>query len=87
VTARGLLMHEARLAPDASAGHVVSRYALCAPTEWNFHPLGPLPRWLEGAAAGSAAEARSLLLRAAGALDPCVECRVVIVDGQSAPAC
>lgn len=78
VTARGLLMHEVHLAPDGRGGRVASRYAACAPTEWNFHPQGLLPRWLEGAAAGSADEARRLLLRAAEALDPCVECRVEV---------
>jgi uptake hydrogenase large subunit len=71
VTARGLLLHEVALAD----GKVVS-YAVCAPTEWNFHPAGSLPRWLEGMQAGTPDAARSLVQRAADALDPCVECHV-----------
>jgi hypothetical protein len=76
VTARGLLLHEVAL-----AGGKVVRYAVCAPTEWNFHPAGSLPRWLEGMQAGNADAAGLLVQRAAAALDPCVECRVELAAG------
>ena len=72
-TARGLLMHEIVL-----DGDTVAEYFIVAPTEWNFHPQGPLAGWLgttdaraEGcASAGSRAvreaRARWSRLRAAG---------------------
>ncbi len=43
-TARGLLLHRAVRA----AGGVVAEYQIVAPTEWNFHPAGPLVQGLEG---------------------------------------
>jgi hypothetical protein len=67
-TARGLLMHEIVL-----DGDTVADYFIVAPTEWNFHPQGPLAGWLlgrEGQRSRGAAQPGVALAR--GALDPCV---------------
>lgn len=74
--ARGLLAHRVEL-----EGGRVKRYQILAPTEWNFHPDGPLARGLRGAPATADLERRAALL--ASALDACVECRVT-VDGAHA---
>lgn len=70
--ARGLLAHRVELENGR-----VTRYQILAPTEWNFHPDGPLTRGLTGA------EATPDLLRNANllvhALDPCVACTVTMV--------
>ncbi|MBI5899092.1 MAG: nickel-dependent hydrogenase large subunit [Rhodocyclales bacterium] len=66
-TARGLLMHEIVL-----DGDTVADYFIVAPTEWNFHPRGPLPRWLLGRDASDREALRSLVARCVAALDPCV---------------
>lgn len=66
--ARGLLTHAVELEDGR-----VRRYAIVAPTEWNFHPAGPLYRELEGRPARNAGEARRALEFAAATLDPCVE--------------
>jgi Ni,Fe-hydrogenase I large subunit len=72
-TARGLLLHRARIADGR-----VAAYQIVAPTEWNFHPRGALVRGLEGAPA----EDEAALVRDARlvvqALDPCVACRVEV---------
>ncbi|WP_142848338.1 nickel-dependent hydrogenase large subunit [Telmatospirillum sp. J64-1] len=68
-SARGLLAHRVAL----EDGHVAD-WRILAPTEWNFHPDGPLVRGLTGAWAGEDAEWRARLLIAA--LDPCVSCEV-----------
>ena len=70
-TARGLLLHIVRLV----AGRVAD-YRILAPTEWNFHPLGPLAASLAAmpADAGLAQRAR----RVVASLDPCVACQVEI---------
>ncbi len=65
--ARGLLMHEISLDGDR-----VADYLIVAPTEWNFHPRGPLPRWLLGHDASDREALRSLVARCVAALDPCV---------------
>jgi uptake hydrogenase large subunit len=72
-TARGSLLHRARL-----HGGVVSDYVIVAPTEWNFHPQGPIRAWLEGRAVAGPAAAREWLHRAAEALDPCVVCQLLV---------
>lgn len=65
--ARGRLAHRVKVEGDR-----VSRYQILAPTEWNFHPRGPLWRGLVGRPAGNA----DVLQRQVGflvvALDPCV---------------
>lgn len=66
-TARGLLMHEIVL-----DGERIADYFIVAPTEWNFHPQGPLVRWLIGRAVGDRDAAQSFAARAVAALDPCV---------------
>lgn len=67
--ARGLLVHAVEL-----SNGTVSRYQILAPTEWNFHPQGPLVRGLNGAPATPDLTRRARLL--ALALDPCVACQV-----------
>ncbi|WP_448189984.1 nickel-dependent hydrogenase large subunit [Azospirillum sp. sgz301742] len=64
-TARGQLAHWVRLEDGR-----VADYRTVAPTEWNFHPDGPLARGLTGAPAGADLQERAGLLVAA--LDPCV---------------
>lgn len=66
-TARGLLMHEIVL-----DGDTVADYFIVAPTEWNFHPRGPLPGWLLGRDAIDREALRGLVARCVAALDPCV---------------
>jgi hypothetical protein len=70
--ARGLLAHRVELREG-----VLSAYRILAPTEWNFHPEGPLARGLEGAPAGEGLEWRAGLL--AAALDPCVPHRIEVI--------
>lgn len=69
--ARGLLAHRVEIEEG-----VVSRYQILAPTEWNFHPAGPLHASLMGAPAGTDPEWRARLLVAA--LDPCVACTIEV---------
>lgn len=66
-TARGLLMHELVL-----VGERVADYRIVAPTEWNFHPQGPLSGWLIGRPCADVAELRRFAAQAVAALDPCV---------------
>lgn len=66
-TARGLLMHEIAL-----DGERIADYFIVAPTEWNFHPQGPLAGWLIGRNAADRAAANCFAARAVAALDPCV---------------
>jgi hypothetical protein len=66
-TARGLLMHEIVL-----DGERIADYFIVAPTEWNFHPQGPLAGWLLGRDAGDRAALEGVAARAVAALDPCV---------------
>lgn len=69
--ARGLLAHRIEL----EDGRVKS-YRILAPTEWNFHPAGPLAAGLMGAAAEGDLERRARLL--VHALDPCVASSVTV---------
>lgn len=73
-TSRGQLAHLVQL----KDGRVV-RWRTVAPTEWNFHPQGPLAEGLTGSAA-EGAEARAAWMVAA--LDPCVACDVRWLDGE-----
>lgn len=66
-TARGLLMHEIAL-----DGERIADYCIVAPTEWNFHPHGPLAGWLMGCDASDRAAVQGFAARAVAALDPCV---------------
>ncbi|MDR3435183.1 nickel-dependent hydrogenase large subunit [Telmatospirillum sp.] len=67
--ARGRLVHRVEL----DAGKVM-RYQILAPTEWNFHPNGPLVQGLLGHPAGVDPVSRAGML--VTALDPCVAFRV-----------
>lgn len=67
-TARGTLIHRVQL---GEGGAEVADYLVVAPTEWNFHPDGPLARALRGRACDRD-EAVGLAQRFALALDPCV---------------
>jgi hypothetical protein len=74
-TARGLLVHHARVRRDR-----VAAYAIVAPTEWNFHPRGALARGLATLASSdraSLARDASLLVQLA---DACVACTVEVDD-------
>jgi coenzyme F420-reducing hydrogenase alpha subunit len=73
-TARGPLLHQARVADGAVTG-----YRIIAPTEWNFHPAGVLVSGLVRRPA-DAPHARRDAERLAQALDPCVACRVEVAD-------
>ena len=66
-TARGLLLHYAEV-----AGNDVRDYRIVAPTEWNFHPRGPLVTGLAGAEAADEAGLRRAVGLSVLALDPCV---------------
>ncbi len=72
-TARGVLLHRARVEEGA-----IAHYAVVAPTEWNFHPQGA---FAHEAACLAAADGAALMRHAQGlalALDPCVEYEVVV---------
>lgn len=73
-TARGLLMHHARLAQGR-----INDYRVVAPTEWNFHPQGALFRGIVGTEAPDEATLRSRTGLAVQALDPCVGFRIEAV--------
>ena len=70
-TSRGLLAHVVTLERG-----VVKRWRTVAPTEWNFHPEGPLASALRGLPAEGLAEQAAL---AVTALDPCVGHEVRLV--------
>jgi len=53
-----------------------------APTEWNFHPAGPLVRALTGFRPG--ADALAAITRRAAAFDPCVALRVAVESSPDA---
>jgi len=71
--ARGLLVHRVRLAPAGPGADRVVEYDVVAPTEWNFHPEGPVARAL--AALPPDADDSVVRLLAA-AFDPCVAVHV-----------
>ena len=72
-TARGLLVHRARV-----DGDVVAAYAIVAPTEWNFGADGPLARGIKGLSAVDDATLERHARLAVHALDPCVACRIEV---------
>jgi uptake hydrogenase large subunit len=74
-TARGLLLHHA----EVSEGRV-ERYRIVAPTEWNFHPDGALARGLRERHVDGPETAHREAHLLVQALDPCVACRVEVVD-------
>lgn len=78
-TARGVLLHGVRIEDGR-----IAAYAICAPTEWNFHPDGAFVREGAGWSATSAEAARQRLHALALALDPCVGFRVELEDSDHA---
>ncbi|MFO7640157.1 MAG: nickel-dependent hydrogenase large subunit [Candidatus Competibacteraceae bacterium] len=65
--ARGRLVHWLAVTEGR-----VSAYRILAPTEWNFHPEGPLTRGLTGARVGPGTNIRQAIELFVTALDPCV---------------
>jgi len=74
-TARGLLLHRVQV-----EGGLVTDYRIVAPTEWNFHPQGPLPQGLAGLDAADRERLERDARVVVQSLDPCVGCRVEIGD-------
>jgi coenzyme F420-reducing hydrogenase alpha subunit len=74
--ARGRLVHAVRI----EAG-VIERYAILAPTEWNFHPAGAAARTLAELSppCDTAPEARQLADLVVTAFDPCVACNLSVI--------
>lgn len=58
----------------------VVRYAILAPTEWNFHARGPLIEALRGAQVGRGEDARRRITRLVAVFDPCVSFDVRLAD-------
>lgn len=75
-TSRGLLFHVASLRDGK-----VADYRILAPTEWNFHPAGPLAQALTGLNAS-----RELARLVSRSLDPCVGFDVEFVDVETSDA-
>ena len=72
-SARGLLIHQVRLATAADGGPAqVVDYRIVAPTEWNFHPGGVFVREALATPPMPAAAQQRRLHALALALDPCV---------------
>jgi uptake hydrogenase large subunit len=73
LAARGQLAHWVRIVDGR-----VADWRAVAPTEWNFHPDGPLARALIGATAD--ADLTIQAERLVCALDPCVPWRVEVIE-------
>lgn len=67
-TARGRLIHAARLGED-----VITRYRILAPTEWNFHARGAAMQSLASLPDGDQDTRRRQARRVLEAIDPCVD--------------
>lgn len=74
-TARGLLLHQVQVERG-----FVTNYCIVAPTEWNFHPHGPLEQGLTGRSATDHGRLERDARLVVQSLDPCVACRVEIAD-------
>lgn len=74
--ARGRLVHAVRI----EAG-VIERYAILAPTEWNFHPVGAAAHALAELSppCDTAAEGRRMADLVVTAFDPCVACNLSVI--------
>jgi len=72
-TSRGLLIHVVRLKDGK-----VEEYRIVAPTEWNFHPAGPLAQALARLETGASLEAAARLV--SQSLDPCVAYGVELLE-------
>lgn len=66
--ARGLLVHRVEVDDPHAVDPLVQACDVLAPTEWNFHPTGPVACAIAGLATGNALAARLV----AAAYDPCV---------------
>ena len=75
-SARGRLFHQVRL----DQGGRVEAYAILAPTEWNFHAMGPFAGQLDGAMIGYGQSARDRVARLGIVFDPCVRLNIVIEE-------
>lgn len=73
--ARGRLVHQVRLEQGRA-----SVYCIVAPTEWNFHPRGPLASALANTPAVELDEVKKRVTRLVDSLDPCVRCNVEFDD-------
>jgi hypothetical protein len=67
-TARGLLIHAARL-----QGGRIAAYRVVAPTEWNFHPAGLLAEAVTGHAVADETGFRRCFTTFLYAVDPCID--------------
>lgn len=72
-TARGTLLHVIEL-----DGARIGRYAIVAPTEWNFHPDGAFTRGMLGTESDNIGEIERRAALLAHLLDPCVGWQVHI---------
>lgn len=72
-TARGLLLHVVRLREGR-----VADYRILAPTDWNFHPRGPLAEAMQALAWDEGTFTR--VERLARSLDPCVAFRIELAQ-------
>lgn len=66
--ARGRLYHLVELDGEDR----ISRFEFLAPTEWNFHPCGPLVRGLQGAELSGGRHGQDAVRAMVGSFDPCV---------------
>ena len=74
-TARGLLLHLARVNDDR-----VADYRIVAPTEWNFHPAGCVVHAIGRLAADTADDLRRRAELTVRSIDPCVDCHIEFDD-------
>jgi hypothetical protein len=75
-SARGRLYHALRL----DSADRIADYRIVAPTEWNFHPEGPLARLLRGARIGAGTAAKRRIERLAFVFDPCIRACAEVLD-------
>jgi len=66
--ARGRLYHKVELDRHGK----ISRFEFLAPTEWNFHPRGPLVRSLQGAVLTAGRRGQEAARAVIASFDPCV---------------
>lgn len=76
-TSRGPLAHWVRLVDDQ-----VADWRFVAPSEWNFHPDGPLARSIQSAPRPHDPDRALRLLVAA--FDPCAPCQITVAGGADA---
>ena len=78
-TARGRLVHRVEIEANR-----VKDYRILAPTEWNFHPQGPLALGLSGAPVPDLKKFHEPVGLLVSALDPCVALEIAIKGGAHA---